>query len=156
MFDFSELLQAAAAARKAAYCPYSGYAVGAALLGKSGRIYPGCNVENAALSAICAERAALTRAVTDGEQTYTAIAIVGGPRNKPAREACFPCGVCRQMLYEFGGDTMQVIVGLPDDYQVYTLGQLLPFAFGPDMLKDTKANEGSKQDQALADDPMLH
>ena len=134
MQDYALLLQAAITAREASYCPYSGYAVGAALLGESGRIYPGCNVENAALSVICAERAAVTRAVTDGERAFTAIAIVGGPRNRPAGTACFPCGVCRQMLYEFGGEALNVVVGKPEDYQVYSLGQLLPQAFGPETL----------------------
>ena len=140
MTDYSRLMQAAAAAREAAYCPYSDHAVGAALLGKSGKIYPGCNVENAGFSAICAERAALTRAVTDGEQAFAAIAIVGGLRSSPRLEACFPCGVCRQMLYEFGGDALPVLVGTPENYQIYTLGELLPFAFGPEALSGTESD----------------
>ena len=101
-----ELIALAAQARERAYAPYSGYAVGAALLGKSGRVYTGCNVENAVYSlTTCAERAALFKAVSEGERTFEAIAVV-------TSNGGMPCGSCRQVLAEFGLD-IQVLVATP-------------------------------------------
>ena len=131
MNDDGSLLLQALQVRKNAYCPYSGYAVGAALLGKSGTVYTGCNLENAALSVICAERAALAQAVSRGEREFVAVAVAGGPADGPAAAECWPCGVCRQMLFEFGGEALRVISGSPDAPIVCTLAQLLPRAFGP-------------------------
>ena len=126
---YMSLMEAAVAARQYAYSPYSGYRVGAALLGKSGRIYTGCNVENAGYTPTnCAERTAVFKAVSEGEREFTAIAVVGGMGDS-IDPACTPCGVCRQVLAEFCAADMPVILGTPENLRVLTLGDLLPFAF---------------------------
>ena len=125
-----ELMELAVEARKKAYAPYSGFFVGAALLGKSGKVYTGCNVENAAYTPTnCAERTAVFKAVSEGEREFTAIAVVGGKGDALA-ELCAPCGVCRQVLAEFCGGDLRVILGTPDALQVTELGALLPHMFG--------------------------
>lgn len=127
-----ELLRAAAAARENAYAPYSGFAVGAALLGESGRLYTGCNVENAAFTpTCCAERVALFHAVAEGERAFSAIAVVGGPAGSMPRRPCPPCGVCRQALSEFSPDgALAIWLGDENAPQAHTLSDLLPFSFG--------------------------
>ncbi len=130
-----QLLQYAMQARGKSYSPYSGFRVGAALLGKSGKVYLGCNVENAAYSVTnCAERTALFKAVSEGELEFTAIAIVGG-KGENIQPLCAPCGVCRQALAEFCDGNLRVILGTEENLQVYTLAQLLPFSFGKDSLE---------------------
>lgn len=125
-----ELMRLAVKARENAYAPYSGFMVGAALLSKSGRVYPGCNVENAAYGpSNCAERTAVFRAVSEGEREFETIAIVGG-REKEPRALCAPCGVCRQVLAEFCDKDFRILLGTPDAIEVYTLSQLLPLSFG--------------------------
>ena len=118
------LIELAARARQLAYVPYSTYAVGAALLGKSGRVYTGCNVENAVYSlTICAERAALFKAVSEGEREFVAIAVVTANGGSP-------CGSCRQVLAEFGLD-VRVLMATPDEMVTETrVADLLPRAFG--------------------------
>ena len=126
---YMSLMEAAVAARQYAYSPYSGYRVGAALLGRSGRIYTGCNVENAGYSPTnCAERTAIFKAISEGEREFSAIAVTGGAGDS-IDPACTPCGVCRQVLAEFCDPAMPVILGTPDCLRVLTLGELLPFAF---------------------------
>ncbi len=130
-----ELMQAAVEARKMAYAPYSGFRVGAALLGKSGKVYTGCNVENAGYSPTnCAERTALFKAVSEGEQEFVSIAIVGG-RYEDIADFCAPCGVCRQALAEFCDGDFRVVLGTPERVQVFSFAQLLPLAFGKNDLK---------------------
>lgn len=131
--DFSELAEVALKARQNSYSPYSGYAVGAALLGKSGRVYTGCNIENAAFSpTVCAERVAFFKAVSEDESGFIAIAIAGGRTDGEQLEYCYPCGVCRQVMREFCDDDFAVIsVRGRDDYLYQTLGDLLPNSFGP-------------------------
>ena len=125
-----ELLQCAVEAREMAYAPYSGFRVGAALLGKSGKLYKGCNVENAAYSPTnCAERTALFKAVSEGEREFVSIAIVGG-MYETINDFCAPCGVCRQVLAEFCGPDFRVVLGTPDNPQVFAFKDLLPFGFG--------------------------
>lgn len=125
-----ELLQCAVEAREMAYAPYSGFRVGAALLGKSGKIYKGCNVENAAYSPTnCAERTALFKAVSEGEREFVSIAIVGG-RYETIADFCAPCGVCRQALAEFCDGDFRVVLGTPDNPQTFSFKELLPFGFG--------------------------
>lgn len=112
-----------------AYAPYSGFRVGAALLTESGKVYTGCNVENASYSATnCAERTAIFKAVSEGERTFTAIAVVGGKQGK-ITALCPPCGVCRQVLREFCAETMPVYLTDGKTVQTVTVGQLLPGAF---------------------------
>lgn len=126
MIDRNTLIEAAIAARRAAYAPYSSFAVGAALLGEDGAIYTGCNVENASFGlTCCAERTALFKAVENGVRRFRALAIVGGKVGKDPTESCPPCGACRQVLAEFCDDDLPVF--LAD--RTVTLGELLPLAF---------------------------
>jgi cytidine deaminase len=125
MITDKDLVAQAVEAQKRAYAPYSNYAVGAALLGKSGRVYTGCNVENASYSmTICAERTAVVKAVSEGEREFEAVAVVtdnGGT----------PCGACRQVLAEFGPE-MRVLIATPQSLvQECTVADLLPGAFLP-------------------------
>ena len=130
-----ELLQLAIEARKQSYSPYSGFRVGAALLGQSGKVYKGCNIENAAYTPTnCAERTAVFKAVSEGEREFKAIAIVGGKGEDPA-DFCAPCGVCRQVLAEFCDPNFRIILGTPENIRVYTLKELLPLSFGKADLK---------------------
>ena len=125
-----ELLLKAVEARDFAYAPYSNHKVGAALLGKSGKVYTGCNVENAAYTPTnCAERTAIFKAVSEGEREFSAIAIVGGI-GYTLSAVCAPCGVCRQVLGEFCDRDMPIIMGTPEKIAVSTLGELLPLSFG--------------------------
>ena len=125
-----ELLLKAIEAREMAYAPYSNHKVGAALVGKSGKVYTGCNVENAAYTPTnCAERTAIFKAVSEGEREFTAIAIVGGLKDKLS-EVCAPCGVCRQVLAEFCDGDLHVVMGTPDKIVTSTLANLLPLSFG--------------------------
>ena len=115
------------------YIPYSGYAVGAALLASDGRVFTGCNIENAAFTPTnCAERTAFFKAVSEGVRDFRAIAIVGGRNRKPT-DRCTPCGVCRQVMMEFcRPESFAVLVGTgPEDYEVFSLEELLPHGFGP-------------------------
>ena len=126
---YSALMVAALAAREYSYSPYSGYRVGAALLGSDGRVFTGCNVENAGYTPTnCAERTAVFKAISEGTRAFTAIAVVGGSGDT-LDAACTPCGVCRQVLAEFCSPDMPVILGTPEEIRVMTLGELLPFAF---------------------------
>ena len=116
-------------AREFSYSPYSGYCVGAAILCEDGRIFTGCNVENAGFSATnCAERTAVFKAVSEGARRFTAIAVVGGRRGEVS-DLCAPCGVCRQVLVEFCSPDLAVILGTPEKFEVRALGELLPFSF---------------------------
>ena len=129
--SYISLMEAAARAREFSYSPYSGFCVGAALLTSDGRIFTGCNVENAGLSATnCAERTAVFKAVSEGVRDFSAIAVVGGRRGEVS-PFCAPCGVCRQVLAEFCAPDLPVILGTPQAFKVYTLGELLPFSFTP-------------------------
>lgn len=137
--EIRKLIEQAKEAMKNAYAPYSGYKVGAALLSAGGKIYLGCNVENAAYSPTnCAERTAFFKAVSDGERQFKAIAIAGG-REGTIRGAFPPCGVCRQVMQEFcDPETFKIIVAKQnDEYDVYTLGELLPYGFGRNNLRKT-------------------
>lgn len=127
-------------AREKAYVPYSGFAVGAALLAKNGAVYQGCNIENAAYTPTnCAERTAFFKAVSEGVVDFEAIAVVGGKKEIPKGEGkiCSPCGVCRQVMREFcNPQTFQVILAASEEeYRVFNLEEILPLGFGPDDLK---------------------
>ena len=115
------------------YTPYSNFKVGAALLGKNGLIYTGCNIENAAYTPTnCAERTAFFKAVSEGERHFTAICIVGGKDGKLA-DYTSPCGVCRQVMMEFcEPEQFKIILAISrEEYRIYTLKELLPEGFGP-------------------------
>lgn len=136
-----ELLEQAEIAMGRAYAPYSGFQVGAALLGRSGTVYLGCNVENAAYGpSNCAERSALFSAVSQGEREFAAIAIVGGPGGKP-EGICPPCGICRQALREFCEDDFPIHLRDADgEVQTFTLSELLPKSFGRSFLTSAKGD----------------
>lgn len=129
--DKELLVTEALAAREFAYTPYSGFAVGAALLTRAGKIYRGCNIENATYTpTVCAERTAFFKAVSEGERDFAAIAIVGGPAGKPPVDFCFPCGVCRQVMAELCKEDFKIIIGKsPEEYEEYTLDDILPHMF---------------------------
>ena len=136
--DKAELCRLADEARKNSYCIYSGFSVGAALLTADGRVYKGCNIENASYGAtICAERCAVFAAVSSGRRDFTAIAITGSPSDNRESDYAYPCGMCRQVLREFVNPSkFKVIVARSaDDHREYTLDELLPNSFGPDNLK---------------------
>ena len=125
----NELIDKAKEAAQNAYCPYSKYHVGAALIGENGKIYIGCNVENASFGATCcAERNALYGAVAQGERHFKAIAIFAyseiGKAGLP-----LPCGICRQVLSEFCGEDFDIIVANDKESKQFTLGELLPNGF---------------------------
>lgn len=133
-----ELLLEAKKAREMAYAPYSHFKVGAALLTKTGKLYHGCNIENAAYTPTnCAERTAFFKAVSEGEKEFAKIAIVGGAEGTDADELCAPCGVCRQVMAEFcDPEKFQIILANGrDKYIQRSLKDLLPFGFGPNNLK---------------------
>lgn len=124
-----ELLNTALIAREAAYAPYSGYFVGAALLAEDGTVYTGCNMENASYSAtLCAERAAFAAAISAGAHRFKAIAVAGGKGMK-ADEKTSPCGICRQVMAEFCDEKFNIILGNEQTLSVYSLGDLLPLSF---------------------------
>lgn len=130
----NNLILSAIEASKNSYSPYSKYRVGAALLGASGKIYTGCNVENASYGAtICAEQTAIAKAVSEGEQKFTALAIHGSPHKPKSNQIyhAFPCGICRQVLNEFADpDMIILIVHSEDNFLKRTLSELLPDSFG--------------------------
>ncbi len=126
------LIEEALLAREQSYCPYSNFAVGAALLTGSGKIYHGCNIENASYSvANCAERTAIFKAVSEGEKEFIAIAVVGGRKGAPPVDYTYPCGVCRQVMSEFGNpEEFRILVAKSvSEYKTYVLKDLLPESF---------------------------
>lgn len=130
-----ELMKAAAKAREYSYSPYSGFKVGAALLAKSGKVFTGCNIENAAYSPTnCAERTAVFKAVSEGEREFLAIAIVGG-KGEELSDFCAPCGVCRQVLAEFTDENFRILLGTPEQFSVYSMKEILPYSFGKNNLE---------------------
>ena len=132
------LVKAAYEAQRFSYSPYSGFQVGAALLTKSGKVYTGCNIENAAFSPTnCAERTAFFKAVSEGEKEFSAIAVVGNKKDAPKEEwsFCTPCGVCRQVMLEFvNPEEFFIYTGKGEEIRTFTLKQLLPESFSPEML----------------------
>lgn len=127
-----ELVIKAMDMRNYSYAPYSHFRVGAALLSKNGKIYGGCNIENAAYGpSNCAERTAIFKAVSEGELDFDAIAIVGGPEEEGIKDFCAPCGVCRQVMLEFCiPETFEIILAKsPEEIRTYTLAELMPLSF---------------------------
>ena len=121
----TELVKAAQEMLKYAYAPYSKFLVGAALLGRDGRVFTGCNVENASYGATnCAERTAVFKAISEGCREFLAIAIVSS-----SGKYTYPCGICRQVLSEFCGEDFDIIVANDKESKQFTLGELLPNGF---------------------------
>lgn len=128
--DVKDLINKALNARERAYVPYSNFKVGAAILSKSGNIYTGCNIESASYTpTICAERTAISKAVSEGDREIEAIAVVGD-----LKDFTYPCGVCRQVIREFGKDATIIIAKNEEEYKLYKLEDLLPHSFGPEDL----------------------
>lgn len=133
MLPVRELIRQAIEAMDYAYTPYSNFRVGAALLGKNGKIYQGCNIENAAYTPCnCAERTAFFKAVSEGIKEFDAICIVGG-KDGVLTELTAPCGVCRQVMMEFCDPSkFQIILATEEEhYQIFTLEEMMPMGFGP-------------------------
>ena len=131
-----KLIDTAIEQLKFSYTPYSNFKVGAALLTKSGKIYTGCNIENASYTPTnCAERTAFFKAVSEGVRDFQAICIVGGKDGK-LTEYTAPCGVCRQVMMEFcNPKTFQIILAVDKErYEIYTLEELMPLGFGPNVV----------------------
>jgi cytidine deaminase len=128
MKNQDKLVSLAAEARKKAHAPYSNFNVGAALLARSGRVYTGCNVENASYGlSVCAERVAVFKAVSEGEREFEAIAVV-------SENGITPCGACRQVLMEFGDDIRVIVADTAGHRRAFALTDLLPEAFTSDDL----------------------
>ncbi len=110
--------------------PYSNYQVGAALRTKSGKVYLGCNIENHGIQAICAERTAFAKALSEGEREFESITVVGGPKGEEPTEKCVPCGYCRQFMSEFVDDNFKVcVVDGNGNTEELTIDELLPRSF---------------------------
>ena len=125
-----ELKAAAVTMLDRAYCPYSHFAVGAALECADGTVFTGCNIENAAFSpTICAERTAVAKAVSEWHTDFVRIAIAGR-----STDFCVPCGVCRQVLREFAPGIEVICLNGKGEEKVFTLSELLPYSFGPEFL----------------------
>lgn len=128
--DKKYLIEKALEAQENAYVPYSKFRVGAAVLMEDGSVYTGCNIEIASYSpTLCAERTAIFKAISEGHKKIKAIAVVGDS------DYTYPCGVCRQVIREFGKDAIILIANSKDDYREYGLDELLPHSFGPEDLK---------------------
>lgn len=130
LMEKKELIKKALEAQKKAYVPYSKFKVGAALVAEDGKIYTGCNIENAAYSvSICAERTAIFKAISEGNRKIKIIAVVANS------DFTYPCGVCRQAINEFGKNATIIVAKSEDEYKEYKLDDLLPHSFGSDDLK---------------------
>ena len=134
--QIQELVKTALSMRKMSYTPYSHFNVGAALLSADGKIYTGCNIENASYTPTnCAERTAFFKAVSEGVKDFTAIAIAGGKEDAEELDYCPPCGVCRQVMSEFCKDDFKIfLVKSETEYKEYTLTELVPERFTPNNL----------------------
>ena len=134
--QIQKLVKTALSMRKMSYTPYSHFNVGAALLSADGKIYTGCNIENASYTPTnCAERTAFFKAVSEGVKDFTAIAIAGGKEDATELDYCPPCGVCRQVMSEFCKDDFKIfLVKSETEYKEYTLTELVPERFTPNNL----------------------
>lgn len=132
-----ELIEKALEAQKIAYVPYSNFRVGAALITEDDKIFTGCNIEISSYSpTLCAERTAIFKAVSEGHKKIKAIAIVGDAN------FTYPCGVCRQVIREFGKDAIVIVANSKDEYREYKLDELLPHSFGPEDLEEVNTRGG--------------
>lgn len=127
--EAKELIKKALEAQQMAYVPYSNFHVGAAILTEDNQVFTGCNIEIASYSpTICAERTAIFKAVSEGHTKIKTVAVVGDS------DFTYPCGVCRQVIREFGKDATIIIANSEDEYREYKLDELLPHSFGPENL----------------------
>ena len=135
-YDIKELIRTALSMRKMSYAPYSHFNVGAALLSKDGRVFTGCNIENASYTPTnCAERTAFFKAVSEGAKDFELIVIAGGMEDAKELDFCPPCGVCRQVMSEFCDGSFKIILARSEtEYVTYSLEESLPLRFGPSNL----------------------
>lgn len=127
--NLDEAIKVAKSALKTSYAPYSNYHVGAALVSKSGKIYSGCNIENHGIMAICAERVAFTKAISEGEKDFDYIVVCGG-KDENNLDDCLPCGYCRQFMTEFVDENFKIYaLGPNDKITPYSISDLLPHNF---------------------------
>jgi len=123
--DYKELIKISIEAQNFSYSPYSNFRVGAALLTKSGKVYTGCNIENASFGATnCAERTAIFKAISDGEKDFIAIAITSG-----SKKLTYPCGICRQVINEFSSDMDIVLEDEKEGIKIYKSNEIFPLSF---------------------------
>jgi cytidine deaminase len=123
--DFAKLIEAARGAREKAFAPFSGFKVGAAVETREGRVFTGCNVENASYGlTMCAERVAIFKAISEGEREFARICVIGD-----AETLTPPCGACRQIIWEFCGDAEIILANLAGDVKTFQMSELLPEAF---------------------------
>ena len=134
--NITMLIEEAFTARTFSYSPYSHFMVGACLLATDGTTYRGCNIENVAHTpTCCAERTAFVKAISEGQNKFEAICVVGGNKEVTEFDWCLPCGVCRQMMSEFCGSDFKIIVAKStEEYKVYTLDEILPFSFDKNLV----------------------
>ncbi|NLY86409.1 MAG: cytidine deaminase [Tissierellia bacterium] len=134
--DNRDLIKKALEAKKKAHVPYSNFRVGAALITDDGKVFTGCNIEISSYSpTICAERTAIFKAISEGHKKIKAIAVVGDS------DFTYPCGVCRQVIREFGKDATIIVANSEDDYREHKLEDLLPYSFGPEDLENSRSEE---------------
>ena len=128
--DLEKLVELAKNARENSYCPYSNFAVGAALLCKSGKVYTGCNIENGGIQANCSERTAFMKAISEGEKEFTCIVVLAGPKNGDLIYTT-PCGYCRQFMSEFVDKDFKVhcFYDTIENIKTYSMAELLPESF---------------------------
>lgn len=127
---YEEDIKIAQKARLFSYSPYSSYQVGAALRTKSGKVYMGCNVENHGIQALCGERTAFVKALSEGEREFESITIVGAPKGVEPTEECMPCGYCRQFMSEFVDDNFKIVtVNGECETKEYSIKDVLPYGF---------------------------
>lgn len=130
--NIDTLISKAKNARLNAHAPYSNFLVGAALQTKSKKIYTGCNIENDGIMSICAERVAFAKAISEGENNFSCIAIVGAPQGNNSLDTCFPCGYCRQFMNEFVDTEFKIYVlsnNETNNILEYKISDLLPHSF---------------------------
>lgn len=128
MIDLTDDIRLANNARKRAYAKHSGFTVGAVLMAKNGKRYTGCNVENQGIQSICAERVAFCKAISEGEQEFERIVVLGGIKDEEP-EKCLPCGYCRQFMSEFVDKDFKIYTVYGNKVEEYTMKELLPYAF---------------------------
>ena len=124
-----EDIEIAKKARLFAYSPYSNFQVGVALRTKSGKIYTGCNIENHGIQAICGERTAFAKAISEGETEFESIAVVGAKKGEELNEECLPCGYCRQFMSEFVNSDFKIYTFDGEKVKEYTIEEILPYSF---------------------------
>lgn len=124
-----EDIEIAKKARLCAYSPYSNFQVGVALRTKSGKIYTGCNIENHGIQAICGERTAFAKAISEGETEFQSIAVVGAKKGEEPNEECLPCGYCRQFMSEFVNSDFKIYTFDGEKIKEYTIEEILPYSF---------------------------